>query len=167
MLIIMNTKKILIKNVQALQRHRPELGSGPSIAARCRKHGFKIAARTINYMLDDASERQPTLDSIDAMAGAFGLPVWMLLHPELDAANKSVIDPPSERATYIAKRIDAKKLTNDEIDLLLKLIGDSIPDEQLEHLRAPQAAEPDTKVNEYQKSVKLKKTSASSITRRK
>lgn len=85
MTITMNLKKILAKNIRALQGLHPEMGSNALLAKHCKKINRKLSPRAVGYLLDDSPDRQPKLDTIESIAEAFKVPPWMLLTPDFDA----------------------------------------------------------------------------------
>lgn len=79
-----SAKQVLATNLQALMSRYPDLDSQTKIAARTNKPGGKKVAQTsISNMLNPNSMVTPTLENIEAIAVAFGLQAWQLLHPTL------------------------------------------------------------------------------------
>lgn len=85
-------------------RANPALSSHAKLAQRCSTPTRKIGARTIGHLLNADDGPQPQLDTIVAVAEAFKLPPWMLLHPEFDASTRR-IDELDAEVIDIARRI--------------------------------------------------------------
>ena len=81
-----NTRKVLVANVRALMKLNPEKGSNAKLSAFCTPPTRSVAARTIGYLLNPDSVHAPQLDTLIAVAEAFGVEPWKLLHPEFNAA---------------------------------------------------------------------------------
>lgn len=83
-----NVRTVLAKNVtQLMQESRlsaTDLSSQDKLAARCKRlTGRRFSQRTISYLLRPQDRIQPKLDTVLAVAEAFGKEAWQLLHPSL------------------------------------------------------------------------------------
>ncbi len=93
-----DTKKILAANLNALIATHPEFNSNPKVAKRS-KVGLGTVGRIRN------AEVSATLDSVAALAEAFGLEPWQLLVPGLDPDA-----PPALHPTGVPKEALYKKM---------------------------------------------------------
>lgn len=132
----MDTRSVLARNVKALMQRRDELKTPRKLAPRCSTATRNIGARTIAHLVDLKSSVQPQLDTIVAIAEAFKVPPWMLLTPDFDPEKLTGGAWPSERTMELARYMEAKNLTNDELNALIKVFGPAVPDEKVQHLRA-------------------------------
>lgn len=72
---------ILARNLKKLMDGSKDLSSQSAIA---RKTKQKVAQTTIGYMLKpDSIVGSPTIEKMEAVAAAFGLEAWQLLHPNM------------------------------------------------------------------------------------
>lgn len=81
-----SVREVLAHNVRRLMDSEPEEGlkSQEKIAKRASKPGGKRVAQTaVGYLLRPASRVSPKLDTITAVAEAFGKEPWQLLHPTM------------------------------------------------------------------------------------
>lgn len=120
MLNIMNLKKILVQNINALRRENPGLSSHKQIARAAALHGHIVSSRSIGTLLQEGNPAPPTLATLDAVAHAFNVPAWMLLTADFDAL----------------RRTGGKLPTREALDLL-QIISDS---PALRQLLIPKAA---------------------------
>lgn len=98
-------RRLLARNVADLMRVTPELGSHAKLAMRCSTPTRKIGASTIRHLLNADDGPQPQLDTIVAVAEAFKVPTWMLLHPEFDAGKRSVGGEMDSEVVDLARKI--------------------------------------------------------------
>lgn len=154
----MDTRIILANNINALMERHEKWKKPRDLAPVCfigkRKVGWRTIQRVVSPPLD--SDWSPQLWTIQAIANAFGVDCWMLLCPAFDPTTKNPAPMPSKRAMDLALRVEKRNLNDGEVELLLKLLGDGVPDEQLEHLRAPAMAEP-RKDKEYARAAKRRR----------
>jgi len=153
----MNSKLILIKNINALMDLNEDLDSHAKIARRCAELGAKISARTIGYMLDPDDPKQPKLDSIAAVAKAFNVPPWVLLASNFNPRTRTGGSLPSENALEIGDLIDAQQPTNAEWDLYRKMFAKAAADERIADLRRPQLIQQPTRSKEYERAAKRRR----------
>lgn len=81
-----SVREVLAHNVRRLMDSEPEEGlkSQVKIAKRSNKPGGKRVAQTaVGYLLRPTSRVSPKLDTITAVAEAFGKEPWQLLHPTM------------------------------------------------------------------------------------
>lgn len=81
-----SVREVLANNVRRLMDSEPEMGlkSQEKIAKRANKPGGKRVAQTaVGYLLRPTSRISPKLDTITAVAEAFGMEPWQLLHPTM------------------------------------------------------------------------------------
>lgn len=83
-----NVRLILARNVTNLMQNSKysaiDLSSQEKLATRCKRlSGESFSQRTIGYMLRPQDRIQPKLDTILAVAEAFGKEAWQLLHPTM------------------------------------------------------------------------------------
>lgn len=81
-----SVREVLANNVRRLIDSEPEGGlkSQEKIAKRANKPGGKRVAQTaVGYLLRPTSRVSPKLDTITAVAEAFGKDPWQLLHPTM------------------------------------------------------------------------------------
>lgn len=79
---------ILAKNVAQLMKNSRsaaiDLSSEDKLAAHCKRlTGKSFSQRTISYLLRPQDSMQPKLDTVIAVAQAFGKQAWQLLHPTM------------------------------------------------------------------------------------
>ena len=60
-----------------------------ALARRCSTPTRQLKQSTIQYLLKEDDPRNPQLDTIVAIAEAFGVRPWQLLDPEFDAASRT------------------------------------------------------------------------------
>ena len=70
---VTSARQTLATNLRQLMARHPDLNDRPKLALRS-----GVSARTIGYMMQ-SGEGNPTLANIEAVAKAFGKPVWHLL----------------------------------------------------------------------------------------
>ena len=73
----MESRARLAKNLSALMEKSPDLSTQGALHRRS-----KVAQSTIGRIL--SCETSPTVDTLDQIAGAFGLSSWQLIHPKPD-----------------------------------------------------------------------------------
>lgn len=112
-------RRILARSVAALMRATPELSSHAKLAKKCSTPTRTIGARTIGHLLNADDGPQPQLDTIVAVAEAFKVAPWMLLHPAFDAETKSVGGEVDAGVLEIARKISA--LSKDSQQVLLEV----------------------------------------------
>lgn len=83
-----NVRLLLAKNVTQLMQDSKasgtDLSSQEKLAARCKRlKGGSFSQRTIGYLLRPQDSVQPKLDTVLAVAEAFGKEPWQLLHPTM------------------------------------------------------------------------------------
>lgn len=70
---VTSARQVLAQNLRQLMARHPDLYDRDRLASRA-----GVSPRTIGYMLQSGNGN-PTLDSIEAVARAYGKPVWHLL----------------------------------------------------------------------------------------
>lgn len=99
---------ILAKNLAALMRANPELHTQQAVAAATKRAGQAIDQKTVSRILK--AEVSVQIDTVQAIALAFGVEPYQLLIPGLDARNPQVLralSPEEEnlyRALELARR---------------------------------------------------------------
>jgi transcriptional regulator with XRE-family HTH domain len=74
-----NARAILSANIRKLMDLTPALDTQVKIAGATRG---RVSQKTVSNVLNGAGP-QPTLETLDALATAFRVPAWTLLHPSL------------------------------------------------------------------------------------
>lgn len=97
-------RETLAKNVQGLMDHSPVLRTHKALAKKCSTPNRKIGARTIGHVVDGDGP-QTRLDTIVAIAEAFGVTPMALLSPYFDPATKTEPNIPPPDVLDLAKAI--------------------------------------------------------------
>jgi hypothetical protein len=124
-------RRLLATNVAELMRLNPELDSWAKLAKKCSTPTRKLGASTIGHLLNADDGPQPQLDTVVAVAEAFKVAPWMLLHPEFDAATKSIGELDAA-VLEIARRISG--MPKESQHAVLELFKHSSPAAQREPL---------------------------------
>lgn len=94
--MVCTSRQALATNLQRLMERTPDLDSGPKLAKRA-----KVAQATVSRVLNQ--KVGASVDVVDALARAFGVNPWMLMHPNMDIAE-------AETRLYAAMRREFQKL---------------------------------------------------------
>jgi len=111
-----SVREVLANNVRRLMDSEPEDGlkSQEKIAKRANKPGGKRVAQTaVGYLLRPTSRVSPKLDTITAVAEAFGKEPWQLLHPTMGER--------VQQAPELAKRYEMA--TNRDKDVIHRILN--------------------------------------------
>lgn len=91
-------ERILAANLGALMAAHPELRTQAAVAAATRKAGLKIDQKTVSRILK--ADHAVQIDTLQAIAAAFGIEPYQLLVPGLNPTNPQVLrvlSPQEER----------------------------------------------------------------------
>lgn len=78
-----SARKTLAENLRQLME-QPGMDSQAKVAAKAsRPKGEKVGQTTISLLLDPDQPVSPRLQTIEAVADAFGVQAWQLLHPTM------------------------------------------------------------------------------------
>lgn len=78
-------------NVTRLMSSSKDLGSTKKLAEKARdKNGKKLSYKTVERILGNAGN-EPTLDTVEAIAKAFGVEAWQMLIPGLQPGERPEI----------------------------------------------------------------------------
>lgn len=105
-----------------MARHS-NLNSHEKLAKACTTATRRIGSSTIGHLLN-ATGPQPRLDTIVAVAEAFKLSPWQLLHPDFDPVRKTASGVSSPELISIARRIEI--MQEPQRELLLSIFQSSI-----------------------------------------
>lgn len=127
----MDTKAILAKNIKALMHRHKEWKKPRQLAPHCRigkrEVGWRTIERVVNPSPSADADWWPQIDTIQAIADAFKVPIWMLFTPDFDPEHKTGGALPPPEVIALAERILANR------DAMQDVFGTTpISDEEME-----------------------------------
>lgn len=95
---------ILAKNLLALMNANSLLGTQEAVAAAAKKAGLPIDQKTVGRVLK--AEHAVQLDTLSALAAAFGLEPYQLLVPDLNPKNPQILRVLSKAEENLYKALE-------------------------------------------------------------
>lgn len=110
-----NISELLSANLAWLIENVPELDSTPKIANRAKQLHMSASQRTVHRALTGVNEKgeryYTSSESLEAIAAAFGLDAWQLIHPDLPTMYSAQRLSPQERERVRALRQQISELS--------------------------------------------------------